>query len=85
MKIQKEKKSELSPESIAALKKLTIQKRINSLIDAIKKLKINQKLIMGALQSDENITEEDLEVVKWAYERRFHMLHQSLNSLKDKN
>lgn len=45
-----------------------------SIDNKIDKLKSNQKLIMDSLGSNPQLTENDLKIVKWAYNQRFKML-----------
>ncbi len=63
-----------------------LQTQIINLDKAIQNLKENQKLIMDVLTSDLNngLTNKDLSVVRWAYSRRFDMMHRQKQNLLKK-
>ena len=63
------------PLSRMILSKNFLRQMTNMSIDnKIDKLKSNQKLIMDSLGSNPQLTENDLKIVKWAYNQRFKML-----------
>lgn len=59
-------------------------KSLAGLNEAVESLKANQKKIMSILISHTELTNKDLKVVKWAYDKKFKMLQHNKHKLTQK-